>query len=416
MGGEKAKVPMNIRLWPILYAVGCDLLFFWVVNVAFLTGVKGLSYEQFFMLDLIAAGVDILTTVPFLYLIARIGNNASLKVALFLMLSSAVLFTFGDSFALFAIANILYYKSYQFYIVYPIILENNLEKYGQKGDFIKYNARGRLAYSILSLAIASIAGYLFDLNAYIPMLACITFTVIAFIMSFFVRDETHGKYDATRVLRKTGQKLDKNMLLFTVLLLLFVILFKGCWYIGNNYAKISLQEIGVVMEVLTIVIFSARGVRVLINFFAEKILSKCGTFLSIILPILLTSGLLLLSLPLVLIEDFLTQLLLICLGIVIIFAIHDVYKLYLYDIIVKKYPKETHLKMFWLITLMDTVGILIANVVITCAVANLSVGYALLILAGLSTFCIAIGFYMLHAFRAKKPEVQEANAGEEEYL
>ena len=388
------KSSRNIKLWPILYVIGCDLLFFWVINVTFLTNVKGLSYEQFFMLDLIAAGVDMLTTVPILYLIARIGNNASIKVALLMFVASSVLFTFGDSFALFAIANVLYFKAYQFFIVYPIILENNLEKYGAKNDFIKYNARGKLGYAILTLLIAFCAGFLYDANAYLPMYMCIGFTVSAFIMSFFVRDETGGRYNATKVLSKSDQKLDKSLVVFAFVLFAFVLIFKGCWYIGNHYAKISLQEIGIIMQALTIVIFVARGVRVFVDFFIEKIINKFSRSLAVVLPVLLIVGLALLSIPLIVIQDFVTKLILISLGIVIIFAIYDLFKLYIYDIIVKKFPKDTHLKMFWLNTLFDTVGIFVANIIITCAVANLSVGFALLTIVATSVIALILGVIM----------------------
>ncbi len=398
---DKTKTSRNIWLWPILYAIGCDLFFFWVVNFAFLTGVKGLSSEQFFMLDLIGAGVDVLTTIPFLFLIAKIGNNTSLRVATFMMMTAALLFTFGNSFIFFIIANILYFKTYQFFIVYPIILENNLEKYGRKDDFIGINARGRLYYSILSLAVALVAGFLFDYNAYLPMFMCVAFTVIAFVASFFIRDETGGKYEATKVLARQTHNMDKSFLKFTIMFVIFMVLFKGCWYIGSQYTKVSLEEIGMIVSAISIVIFVGRSVRVVINCFVNKIIKKAGAKLGVILPILLTISLSLMSLPLILLTDFTTQLILISIGVIILFCIHDLYMLFLYDIIHRLYPKEMHLKMFWFVSLFDTVGILVASVIITCAVANLPVGYALLTLVGASALCIGVGAYITCAIRKR---------------
>lgn len=403
---NKTKTSRNIWLWPILYAIGCDIFFYWVINFAFLTNVKGLSSEQFFMLDLIAAGVDLLTTIPCLYLIAKIGNNASLRVATFLLMGSAVLFTFGNTFALFIIANIFYFKTYQFFVVYPLILENNLEKYERKGDFIKINANGRLFFSILSLAVALVAGSLYDINNYLPMYLCISFTVIAFITSFFVRDETGGKYDATKVLSRSGQKMDKSFLWFTLMFIVFMVLFKGCWYVGSQYTKVSLEEIGLMVSAISIVIFVGRGMRVVINCFVNKIIDKALAILGIILPILLTISLCLMSLPLILIQDFTAQLILISLGIIILFSIHDIYKLFIYDIIHRLYPKEMHLKLFWFAALFDTVGILVASVIITCAVANLSTGFALLTLVGVSVLCIGVGTYIYFAM-IKREKTQE---------
>ncbi len=395
------KLSRNIRLWPILYTIGCDLFFFWVINVAFLTEVKGLSYEQFFMLDLIAAAVDIVTTVPLLYLISRIGNNSSLRIASLLMLVSAVLFTFGNSFALFIIANVLYFKAYQFFIVYPIILENNLSKYGIKKDFVKYNARARAGYAGLSLLVALVAGYLFNLNAYIPMILCITLTLVAFVLSFFVCDETGGKYNATQVLARSKVKMSKDFFVFTILILVFMLIFKGGWYIANSYAKISLQEIGVIIETLSIIIFVARGVRVIIDLCAEKIISKFKHHLSYLLPILLTIGLLLLAIPLFAIHNFVIQLVLVCLGILIIYSIYDIYKLYVYDLVVSMYPHEMHLRLFWLNNVLESVGILCMNVIITCMLANFDVGYSLLAIAGATVIAFATGLYTYFKYLRK---------------
>ncbi len=406
MNKEKVQVSHNIRLWPILYTFGCDLFFFWVINVAFMTGIKGLSYQEFFMLDIIAAGVDLLTAIPCLYLVAKLGNNASLRVAAFLLILSSVLFTFGNAYWVFIIATVAYYKAYQFFIVYPVILENNLEKYGIKNQFTPISARGRLGYSALSLAVAFVAGFLFDVNAYLPMYLCIGLTVAAFITTFFIRDETKGKYEATKVLARPSVKLDKKFIIFTVAFLALIVVFKGCWCIGNNYTKVSLQEIGVMIELLTIVIFVARAIRVIVNLFAEKILKRFKFSLSYILPILLTLGLLLMAIPLVFIKDFTLQLALICVGIVLIFSIHDLYKLHIHEIIVEQYPKEMHLRMFWFIIVFESLGILCSSIVITTAVANLSVGFALLALGGVSLLALLAGLYMcLGFFRQKKKEL-----------
>ncbi len=399
----------NIRLWPILYAIGCDIFFFWVINFAFLTDVKGLSSEQFFMLDIIAAGVDLLTTIPCLYLIARIGNNASLRVATFLLMCSAVLFTFGNNFILFIIANVLYFKKSQFLVVSPLILENNLEKYGRKDDFIGINARGRLLYSIISLVVALVAGTLFDINNYLPMYLCITVTVIAFVTSLFVRDETGGRYEATKVLSRQNHKMDKSLLLFTVMFILFTVLFKGCWFVGSQYTKVSLEEVGLIVSAISIVIFVGRGMRVVANCFVSKIIKKAGAKLGIILPCLLAISLSLMSLPLILIHDFTLKLILVSLGVIILYCMHDIYNLFVYDIIHRIYPKEMHLRLFWLVSLFNSVGILVASVIITCAVANLPIAYALLTIVGASVLCIGVGVYLTCAVekRLKSQEQQD---------
>lgn len=407
---QNSKMSKNVWLWPILYALGCNLFFFGVLNVTFLTEVKGLNYQQFFLLDVIGAGVDLLTAVPFLFLIAKIGNNASLRIATGLMLASACLFTFGDSFAYFALANVLYFKAYQFFIVYPMILENNLEKYGRKNEFTKYNARSRLFYSILALAVAFVAGFLFDADAYLPMCLCIAFAAVAFVVSFFVRDETGGSYDTASLFARSARGAQsRSFITFAIMFSIFVLVFKGCWYVGSQYTKVSLQEIGVIVETIAIVIFVARGLRVVINSFANKILACAKKSLAIILPTLLTLSLVLMAVPLIFVQDFTLQLIMVCAGVILLFSIHDLFAIFTYDVIYSCFPKPVHLRMFWLINLLENVGILLANILITCIIADLSVGLALLILALASAFCIGVGGYMYGYLRktARKISFQD---------
>ncbi|MBQ8761927.1 MAG: hypothetical protein IJZ26_01230 [Clostridia bacterium] len=349
------KIWRNIKWWPVQYTIGCDFIFYWIINVAFLTTVKGLEYGQIFTLDLIAAGTSVLLAFPCLILIAKLGNNTSYTVGAGTMLLGAILYTFGNSFTWFVIADILYYLSFHFYAVRPCILENNLSLVNKKEHFIKYSARGRLGYSIITLFVVAISGFVFDVNPYIPMYCCIGFALLNFVSSFFITDQSKSKYNIEGILKRDKTKaIDKKVIYFTLAIFAFIIIFKGCWYVGNQYTKISLQEINLAIQALTLILLAGRFVRVIMNFFNEKIIHKFNKSLMYILPILLVVGLLLLSLPLILLNNFVVQLVLIIIGCLLVTGIYDLYKLYIHYLVVNCYKKPQHLKMFWITEVVDS--------------------------------------------------------------
>ena len=369
---QQKEIERSIKLWPLMYTVSCDLIFFWVINVTFLTLVKGLSYAEFFALDVIGSGVSLVLSYPLLLLISKIGNNLSFKIGSLCLIVCVVLYIFGDDFIWFVIANCIYFISHQFFVVTPNILNNNLGLVGRKNEFIKYSARGRLGYSILTLVITLIAGMLFDVNAYIPMYLCLLFTILSLIISFFVHDQSKIKYQVYKPVKRleiTEKRpkaaVEKNSAYLLISLLLFIIIFKGCLYIGSQYTKISLQEIGTAITIISVVLFIARGGRVIVNLFAEKMIKKHEKALMFVLPGILVMSFLLMSLPIILFESFILQFIFVSLGVILVTSFPDLYVLYYQHIIVTSYKKEKHLKIFWIIEFFKTAGLFICNLIIT---------------------------------------------------
>ena len=399
---KQEKLSLKTRLLPLLMALGSDFLFFWVVNVAFLTQVKGLSYEEFFSLDIIAGLVNLAVAVPSLLLVSKIGNNWSYKLGALCLVGGAVLFAFGNSYICFAIANILYYQMYLFCMVTPVIFENNLEAVGRKDLFLKYTARGRLYFSLIALFAVMVSGFLFDINPYIPMCLCIFVAVLNLISSFFLKDETNSKYDSSTIIGKNKTPMPRNFWMITFLFIMFILIIKGCFFAGYQYTKVSLQEIGTQIQIISLIIFVSRLTRVIINCFSEKIINKFKRNFSYVLLTVLLASLLCMSLPLLLLDNFIVQIIIISFGVLLLTSIYDLYKVYINYIIVNLYPKDQHLKLLWLSELVGSGGIMLASALVTLIINLTSVAYGLLAIAGLTMLGAMLATIMVSKYFRKK--------------
>lgn len=408
---NEKRIEKSVKLWPFLYAISCDLLFFWVVNVAFLTSVKGLDYSSFFTLDVVAGVISIALSYPILVIISKVGNNLSFKIGSALMITSFALFIFGTKFMTFAIANTLYYFGYNFLIVSPLILENNLDLINKKDKFLKYSARGKFYYAILLAIIALVSGVLYDINPYLPMLIGLSIAILGFLLSFYVYDHSKSKCD--NVSQMKGLKIgNKKLIIFTIAFMAFILIFNGSWFIANQYTKISLQDIGANMQLVAFVLFIARSIRAISNLFNDKIVEKFKIKLGYYIVAFLVLSLLLLALPIVLIDNYIIQVVLISIGVVLVLVLRDLGLLYYQYVTIINYENSKHTKMFWMLDVFETMGVVISNLLVALLITQMSSSITLLVLSLVTILCFIPTMIMIVINRKLKQA--EAKPSEDE--
>ena len=82
----------------------------------------------------------------------------------------AVLITFGSSFITIVIGEIFYNVASLFKGMDNIILRRNLKYQNNESDFIKIQNKSSLVYAISTMICSFIAGYIFNINNYLPMI------------------------------------------------------------------------------------------------------------------------------------------------------------------------------------------------------------------------------------------------------
>ena len=177
------KIKISNKIYPYISGLSDDLLFWAAINTIFLTTVKMLSASQVSLLSAIAGLVTILSQSIVLKIIKRIGNIKSVRLGLLMLLIGATLITFGNNFSIIMIGEIFYNIAFLFKGMDSIILRRNLKYLKSEDNFIRIQNRSSLIYAISTMICSFIAGYIFNISNYLPMILCIVICFLNIVFS-----------------------------------------------------------------------------------------------------------------------------------------------------------------------------------------------------------------------------------------
>ena len=177
------KIKISNKIYPYISGLSDDLLFWAAINTIFLTTVKMLSASQVSLLSAIAGLVTILSQSVILRIIKRIGNIKSVRLGLLMMLIGATLITLGNNFSVIMIGEIFYNIAFLFKGMDSIILRRNLKYLKSEDNFIRIQNRSSLIYAISTMICSFIAGYIFNISNYLPMILCIVICFLNIVFS-----------------------------------------------------------------------------------------------------------------------------------------------------------------------------------------------------------------------------------------
>lgn len=184
---EKQKMrKRNMKLFPIYKMISWDFLFFYTIDFLFLTQIKNIEAADVVLKNTFYAFFGILLQIPANIIVEFLGRKNSLilgnvlnSIYLLILMLSRNLYDliFAELFSAtaFAIKN----------IVETSILTESIpsSKYKSK-IFSSINSRGASRYYILSTISKIIAGGLFQINGYLPIICSLMVVVISIILSF----------------------------------------------------------------------------------------------------------------------------------------------------------------------------------------------------------------------------------------
>lgn len=182
----KQKVVLSNKIYPFFSGLSDDLMFWAAINTMFLTTVKNLNASQISALSAIAIFSSIVLQGFIFKIIKKIGNINSVRSGLLLLLMAAIVITFSKNFFFLAIGQIIYQLAFFFTGMGSVILKNNLYAVNKASDFSKVQSKSSLVYAVLTMITAFTAGFLFNINKYLPMLFCIGICIFNIFLSFVI--------------------------------------------------------------------------------------------------------------------------------------------------------------------------------------------------------------------------------------
>lgn len=285
----------NAKLFPIYKMFSWDLLFFYSTQYLFYTMVKGITPGEILKLDAFFPLFIIVMQLPATICADFLGRKKSLIVGnLIMVLYIFLLIVLPGMIGIF-IANIVYAFGYSLRGIQATnILYDSTATKGGEGLYPKINGKGATGYYILDGVASLIAGYLFVINGYIPMIICLIFTIIATIISTRFQDIYVNQLEENEISNKIKEYKEdfkisiKNIMTSKRLraLLIFMGIFNAFITITGTYKGNVLTELGVKPEMFSMINAIFTFIAGIASVFQDKIhkkfRNKSFTFLSLI--------------------------------------------------------------------------------------------------------------------------------------
>ena len=330
------------KIYPWYAGLSGDLLFWVAIDTLFLTVVKNFTASQIVSLTSISMIINILLQVPLLKVIHKIGNTKSVRLGSFLLLISSILLTFGTNYIVIVVGKIFYEMAMTFQNMINAILKNNLELQNKDSEYIKYRTKSNTVYAVVTMLISFVASIMFNINNYLPMIGCITFCAICFILSWYMVDYSKENKNETEK--------DKEKVRYTKIII-FILISYGLFYpivnSGQENGKLFIQQellklydVEKTALIIGAMLCVSRIVRVLSNIKFDKIHKKFGEKVGIMLSIALSLSLVLMIIGYNISNMPVIKFCIMSLGYIIILFIRDPFKVYTQDIALKNTDKN----------------------------------------------------------------------------
>lgn len=340
---EENKLKKFNKIYPWYAGLSGDLLFWVAIDTLFLTVVKNFTASQIVSLTSISMIINILLQVPLLKVIHKIGNTKSVRLGSFLLLISSILLTSGTNYIVIVVGKIFYEMSMTFQNMINAILKNNLELQNKDSEYIKYRTRSNTVYAVVTMLISFVASIMFNINNYLPMIGCITFCTICFILSWYMVDYSKENKNETEK--------DKEKVRYTKIII-FILISYGLFYpivnSGQENGKLFIQQellklydVEKTALIIGAMLCVSRIVRVLSNIKFDKIHKKFGEKVGIMLSIALSLSLVLMIIGYNISNMPVIKFCIMSLGYIIILFIRDPFKVYTQDIALKNTDKNS---------------------------------------------------------------------------
>lgn len=159
-----------------------------------------------------------------------------------------------------------------------VILIKNLKYLNRSEEYINYQIKGSTIYSLITLFISIISGFMFNINPYIPMIICLLVCFINIVLTNFIY-EVPISFDESEVIESnyTKNNFSKKIILMIILYGLFYAMINS----GKKNSKLFIQfdlqnlfDLDKVSIYMGAFIFISRVTRLLSNLLFLKIYNK----------------------------------------------------------------------------------------------------------------------------------------------
>ncbi len=177
----------NMKLFPTYKKIAWDYLFYYTIDFLFLTQIKHISAANVVLLSSIRALFAIFLQVPANIIVDFLGRKNSMILGNILNCLYMVMFMMsGNLFDLIVARFISALACSIKDIAEPSLLNESIPPSRYKSNiFARIDAKGKSGFYFLSAIFKIIAGFLFEINGYLPFICSLIVLIVASILSMF---------------------------------------------------------------------------------------------------------------------------------------------------------------------------------------------------------------------------------------
>lgn len=175
----------NAKLYPIYKMFSWDLLFFYSIEFLFYTITKKVTASEILIINGFYLLFRILGQIPAVTITDFLGKRKSMILGNVFLIMYMLILLFLPGAISIILADLFFAIGYDMKtIAESNLLYDSVATRGGEGLYSKIDAKGGSWYYILDGIASLVAGYLFVINNYLPMIICLGFIVISTVLSF----------------------------------------------------------------------------------------------------------------------------------------------------------------------------------------------------------------------------------------
>lgn len=197
----------NMKLFSIYKKIAGDYLFYYTIDFLFLTQIKHISAADVVLVESIKSLFGIFLQIPSNIIVEFLGRKNSIILGNILNCIYMVMFMSCVSLLDLTLAMFISSLANSIKgIAEPTLLNASIPPSKYKSNiFAKINSKGIMGYYILGALSRIIAGFLFEVNGYLPILCSLVVLVIVCIISIFyiepVKKQTNKKLNIEKQIK-----------------------------------------------------------------------------------------------------------------------------------------------------------------------------------------------------------------------
>lgn len=240
----------NIKLFPIYKLFSYDILFYYAISILYLTTTKGFSLSQVALLSSIYSLASIAIQIPASIVADKIGLRNSMIIGNILNITWALFYLAVPSFNFVIIGELLCAFGFALKGVSESpFLYSSLKKINKVSEFAKIEGKGSSLYFIVEAVASIVAGYLYFINPYLPIIFSAICSLTATILAFNMKTVKIKEKDLSNTKEKFKDMFSGFKFIFKSKrlhgLLIFSCVFYGVLSLAYLYIKTFLNNINV---------------------------------------------------------------------------------------------------------------------------------------------------------------------------